>query len=263
MRVVVLLAWLFRSEATPAVSPAVRRRRAMTVALRTPRGGSVASTAAVVAAGPSHDDAVPPHAAVLRIGDGLGRVGDGLIAIALALFLRGTLDAKRVALAAAALATYAASLVAPDALRDAAGRRRGPAAAAAARAAEPATCDGRPAIAIPRGGAEPNPDSVLLRGGGSELAPNMDEPTAPAPTKDGAAPKEAEAAPQKFWGMPMRWESDKAFKNLWNKEDDRIFPPKYYGIGWSINFHALGRSCGLISTPKPATATPASPKADA
>ena len=42
-----------------------------------------------------------------------------------------------------------------------------------------------------------------------------------------------------FLGMPMRWESKNMFRNLWNKEDHRIFPPKYFGIGWDLNFHAL------------------------
>ena len=44
---------------------------------------------------------------------------------------------------------------------------------------------------------------------------------------------------KEWMGMPMRWDRKKMFKNLWNKEDDRIFPPKYFGIGWDLNFHAL------------------------
>lgn len=51
---------------------------------------------------------------------------------------------------------------------------------------------------------------------------------------------------EKLWGMPMRWESDKMFKNIWNEEDDRIFPPKYFGVGWDINFNALLRKAGLL-----------------
>ncbi len=31
----------------------------------------------------------------------------------------------------------------------------------------------------------------------------------------------------------------KAFANLWNKDDDRVFPPKNFGWGWDLNFHAL------------------------
>lgn len=49
-----------------------------------------------------------------------------------------------------------------------------------------------------------------------------------------------------FLGMPMNWESEKIFKTIWNKDDDRLFPPKAFGIGWTINFHAVGRKVGLI-----------------
>lgn len=49
-----------------------------------------------------------------------------------------------------------------------------------------------------------------------------------------------------FLGMPMRWEPHNAFKDLWNPQDDRVFPPKYFGIGWGLNVHALGRKVGLI-----------------
>jgi uncharacterized membrane protein len=49
-----------------------------------------------------------------------------------------------------------------------------------------------------------------------------------------------------FLGAPMRWESDKMFKNLWNKEDERVFPPKYFGIGWDLNLHALCKKIGLV-----------------
>lgn len=51
-----------------------------------------------------------------------------------------------------------------------------------------------------------------------------------------------------FLGMPMNWESDKTLKTIWNKEDDRLFPPKAFGIGWTINFHAVGRKVGLLKT---------------
>ena len=54
-----------------------------------------------------------------------------------------------------------------------------------------------------------------------------------------------------FLGMPMRWDVKNAFKGLWDKTDDRIFPPKHLGIGWTLNFHALLKSTGVIeSTPK-------------
>jgi hypothetical protein len=51
---------------------------------------------------------------------------------------------------------------------------------------------------------------------------------------------------KQFLGLPMRWDHKNIFKNLWNKEDDRIFPPKQFGIGWSVNFHALFRETGMI-----------------
>jgi len=44
-----------------------------------------------------------------------------------------------------------------------------------------------------------------------------------------------------FLGLPMHWELKNAFKGLWNKNDDRVFPPKYFGIGWIVNFHALAK----------------------
>ena len=50
-----------------------------------------------------------------------------------------------------------------------------------------------------------------------------------------------------FLGMPMNWESEKIFKTIWNKEDDRLFPPKAFGIGWTFNFNAVGRKVGLIT----------------
>lgn len=45
---------------------------------------------------------------------------------------------------------------------------------------------------------------------------------------------------KKNLGLPMRW----------NREDDRVFPPKYFGIGWELNLHALGRQVGLIKKDK-------------
>ena len=53
-------------------------------------------------------------------------------------------------------------------------------------------------------------------------------------------------------GMPVRWEREKMFKNLWNQDDDRIFPPKYFGIGWDLNLHALLKKTKLVKvTAKP------------
>lgn len=44
---------------------------------------------------------------------------------------------------------------------------------------------------------------------------------------------------KKFFGMPVQWDLKNAFKDIWNPEEKRIFPPKRFGIGWGINFHAL------------------------
>jgi hypothetical protein len=55
---------------------------------------------------------------------------------------------------------------------------------------------------------------------------------------------------KQFLGMPMRWEPKNLFKNIWNENDDRVFPPKHFGIGWSLNLHALSREVGLIKAKK-------------
>jgi len=51
---------------------------------------------------------------------------------------------------------------------------------------------------------------------------------------------------KKFLGMPMNWDLKNIFKSNWNPKDDRLFPPKTFGIGWSINFHALAKKLGLV-----------------
>lgn len=44
----------------------------------------------------------------------------------------------------------------------------------------------------------------------------------------------------KYWmGLPYRWNSKKMFQDLWNEKEPRVFPPKQFGVGWGINFHAL------------------------
>lgn len=53
-----------------------------------------------------------------------------------------------------------------------------------------------------------------------------------------------------FLGMPMRWEIKNVFRNLWNQKDDRIFPPKYFGIGWNLNFYALLSKMKLLNQNK-------------
>lgn len=60
--------------------------------------------------------------------------------------------------------------------------------------------------------------------------------------------QEQEQKQQTFFGMPMNWEFDlrKMARNCWNPEDDRVFPPRVFGIGWDLNGHALLRRLGLI-----------------
>ena len=60
--------------------------------------------------------------------------------------------------------------------------------------------------------------------------------------------KPSEQPIQSILGLPMRWDRQNAFKNLWNKDDDQIFPPKHFGIGWSLNFHALLKSAGALKS---------------
>jgi uncharacterized membrane protein len=46
--------------------------------------------------------------------------------------------------------------------------------------------------------------------------------------------------------MPVNWEWRNFNKGVWNPEDERLFPPKRVGIGWTINFHALLKKIGII-----------------
>jgi len=51
---------------------------------------------------------------------------------------------------------------------------------------------------------------------------------------------------KKFLGMPMNWNTKQPLRNLWNPKNKSIFPPKSFGIGWTINFHALLKKLGLV-----------------
>jgi hypothetical protein len=57
---------------------------------------------------------------------------------------------------------------------------------------------------------------------------------------------------QTFLGMPMNWEWNigKMLRNTWNPEDDRLFPPKVFGVGWDVNGHALLRRLRVIPRDK-------------
>jgi hypothetical protein len=54
-----------------------------------------------------------------------------------------------------------------------------------------------------------------------------------------------------FLGLPYdfsrpSWE--RARKRWWNKNDKRIFTPKVFGWGWTINFYQLFRRIGLTAS---------------
>jgi hypothetical protein len=46
-------------------------------------------------------------------------------------------------------------------------------------------------------------------------------------------------------GMPVKFDSMRAFNNFWNPEDARVFPPTNFGVGWDVNFHAIAVQLGL------------------
>ena len=50
--------------------------------------------------------------------------------------------------------------------------------------------------------------------------------------------------------MSWEWDTKKAFQAMWNAGDDRLFPPKTFGIGWTINLHAVLRKAGVIKKGK-------------
>jgi hypothetical protein len=60
--------------------------------------------------------------------------------------------------------------------------------------------------------------------------------------------QQQERQQQSFFGIPMSWEWDvgKMVRNYWNPGDERVFPPKVFGIGWDVNGHALLRRVGVI-----------------
>ncbi len=55
-----------------------------------------------------------------------------------------------------------------------------------------------------------------------------------------------ESIQKRFFGMPVDWDSKHPFKNLWNGDDDRIILPKGFGVGYTINFHAVCKKFKLI-----------------
>ena len=49
-----------------------------------------------------------------------------------------------------------------------------------------------------------------------------------------------------FFGLPKDWDFKRPLGNLWSKETDKIILPKSFGIGWTINLHALFRQMGWV-----------------
>ena len=42
---------------------------------------------------------------------------------------------------------------------------------------------------------------------------------------------------------------DRAKSRWWNREDDRLFVPTVFGVGWTLNVARLGRLLGLVAEP--------------
>jgi hypothetical protein len=59
---------------------------------------------------------------------------------------------------------------------------------------------------------------------------------------------QAQEQQQTFLGMPMNWDWDpqRILRNMWNPDDDRMFQPKVFGIGWDINGAAVLKRFGLL-----------------
>lgn len=51
-----------------------------------------------------------------------------------------------------------------------------------------------------------------------------------------------------FLRIPVRWELRNMFKNLWNQDEPRVFPPTYFGFGWDFNLYALVKRFGLVGS---------------
>lgn len=59
--------------------------------------------------------------------------------------------------------------------------------------------------------------------------------------------KSAKNEDLKFFGMPMSWDWRNAHKDIWNPGEDRVFPPKRFGIGWGVNVHALLKKARVLN----------------
>ncbi len=59
---------------------------------------------------------------------------------------------------------------------------------------------------------------------------------------DGEREPEGKDRQGEFLGAPYDWRrptSERAKSRLWNPDDPRLFPPKSFGWGWTINFYWL------------------------
>jgi hypothetical protein len=54
---------------------------------------------------------------------------------------------------------------------------------------------------------------------------------------------------KRFLRIPYDWTRRPTLgrfkQRLWNPDDHRIFTPRVYGWGWTINFYEVGRRLGL------------------
>jgi hypothetical protein len=51
-----------------------------------------------------------------------------------------------------------------------------------------------------------------------------------------------------FLGMPYDWRPptwERFKQRVWNPDDHRIFTPRVYGVGWTINIYEVARRLGL------------------
>jgi hypothetical protein len=57
----------------------------------------------------------------------------------------------------------------------------------------------------------------------------------------------------RFLGLPYDWRRptrERIKSRAWNPDDPRVFVPKAFGWGLTINFHALLRRLGVIRGPR-------------
>lgn len=50
----------------------------------------------------------------------------------------------------------------------------------------------------------------------------------------------------RFLGLPVRFDAVHAFDNFWSRDNDSIFLPTNFGIGWDVNFRAIAKHLGLV-----------------